>query len=890
MLSSRLVAPPAFAAALVPPPPAMTGCATPSFGAATNFAAGTNPLSVTTGDFNGDGKPDLATANRSSDNVSVLLGNGMGGFAAAVNFAAGTAPQSVTTGDFNGDGKLDLATANSNSDNVLVLLNNCTANTPPTITPIGITRTAGVAASNSQIATANDAQDALNTLQLQISSDGGMTFSNSATLSGVTVTLTDSNAGASGINPNAMGQVFADVAAACAATNATFKLRVTDSGVLTDTKDFTVTVTAQTLPTISINDVTLAEGNAGATAFNFTVSLNTASLCNTITVNYATANGTATTADSDYALSSGILSFAPGETMKTVTVNVTGDTKFETNETFFVNLTSPTNATIADAQGLGTINNDDAQPTIAINDVAVTEGNAATVNASFTVSLSAVSGVTTTVQYATANGTASAGSDYVAVPLTTLTFSPGEQTKTVTVLVNGDTTVEPDETFFVNLSNPTNATIADNQGQGTITNDDLPPFTSSLSDPFVCNGIGSSIQVTVQLTNPNAAPAPATFNVNLPVQLTIIPNSCTANVGTCTTTTPNLVTWSGTLAAGQTVTIQYQAQVADGTPLGTVITINSNATLNGAVISAAASGTVSCPGNIIEVSDQKPGSLLVFPYYKHDARNKVDTRLTITNIGKLPINVHFLFLDGATCQEFDQFVCFTPNASITWKASEFDPQNKGYVIAYTVDNMGRPIAYNGLIGNGFVNDGEYVGNYGAESFASSQTLGSIIGAVDTPGQSWTLPFDGVALDMVPMTFVVDIQSPVDNVNQKLVLAGLRGDAYAGKLSGVSQVGTGLAYNGHEALRSFSPFISGQCFIEKIIDGVNPKVTGTLAGLIPKSEVGTLRFNVTAAVGLLMTSNKNTFAGIRTLHKVQVVKSTIIIPLLMPDCQYWIPQP
>ncbi len=291
--------------------------------------------------------------------------------------------------------------------------------------------------------------------------------------------------------------------------------------------------------------------------------------------------------------------------------------------------------------------------------------------------------------------------------------------------------------------------------------------------------------------------------------------------------------------------------------------------------------------NVIEVSDQKPGSLLVFPFYKHDAQNRVDTRLTITNLGKLPINVHFLFMDGATCTEFDQFVCFTPNASIEWKASQFDPQNKGYVIAYTVDNMGRPIAYNGLIGNGFVNDGEYVGNYGAESFASPLPVGTPLGAVATPGVSWTIPFDAAALDMVPTTFAVDIQSPVDTVNQKIVLAGLTGDAYAGKLSGVTQIGTGLAYNGHEALRSFSPFISGQCFVEKIIDGTTPKVTGTLASLIPKGEVGTLRFNVTAAVGLLMTSNKNTFNGIRTLHKVQVVKSSIIIPLLMPDCQYWV---
>ena len=152
-------------------------------------------------------------------------------------------------------------------------------------------------------------------------------------------------------------------------------------------------------------------------------------------------------------------------------------------------------------------------------------------------------------------------------------------------------------------------------------------------------------------------------------------------------------------------------------------------------------GNASTNTNIIEVSDQKPGSVLVFPYYKHDAQNKVDTRLTITNIGKLGINVHFLFMDGATCSEFDQYVCFTPNASIEWKASQFDPQNKGYVIAFVVDNMGRLISYNSLIGNAFVNDGEYVGNYGAESFASPRPVGAFTDG--DIGTASAIVFDGI---------------------------------------------------------------------------------------------------------------------------------------------------
>ena len=100
------------------------GCPTPGFAAAANFGAGNFPILVAVGDFNLDGKPDLATANFNSDNASVLLGNGSGGFGVATNFGVGTQPLSVAVGDFNLDGKPDLAAANANSNNVSVLLGN----------------------------------------------------------------------------------------------------------------------------------------------------------------------------------------------------------------------------------------------------------------------------------------------------------------------------------------------------------------------------------------------------------------------------------------------------------------------------------------------------------------------------------------------------------------------------------------------------------------------------------------------------------------------------------------------------------------------------------------------------------------------------------------------
>ncbi len=224
-------------------------------------------------------------------------------------------------------------------------------------------------------------------------------------------------------------------------------------------------------PSFRINDVTLTEGNTGTTNATFTVSLSAAS-GRTTSVNFATANGSAI-ANSDYTATNGTLTFNPGETSKTISVAVIGDVLDENNETVRVNLSNATNATIADSQGIATITDNDPTPSFRINDVTLTEGNTGTTNATFTVSLSAASGRTTSVNFATANGSAIATSDYTATN-GTLTFNPGETSKTISVAVIGDTLPEANETFSVNLSNPSNATIADNQGIGNITDNDMP--------------------------------------------------------------------------------------------------------------------------------------------------------------------------------------------------------------------------------------------------------------------------------------------------------------------------------------------------------------------------------------------------------------------------------
>jgi hypothetical protein len=226
------------------------------------------------------------------------------------------------------------------------------------------------------------------------------------------------------------------------------------------------------LPTLRVNSVTVTETNTGTNATAaFTVSLSAAS-SQAVTVNYQTANGSATTpADYDQ-LAPTTLTFAPGQTTRTVSVTVRGDALDETNETFRLLLSSPANATIAAGTGTCTITDNDPPPSITITNATVTEPDTGAINAVFTIKLSAPSGRPVSVKYATADGTATGGTDYTAIALTTLTFSVGQTSRTVLVPVKGDLVKEANETFFLNLSNAVNATISDAQGLGTITNDD----------------------------------------------------------------------------------------------------------------------------------------------------------------------------------------------------------------------------------------------------------------------------------------------------------------------------------------------------------------------------------------------------------------------------------
>ena len=255
----------------------------------------------------------------------------------------------------------------------------------------------------------------------------------------------------------------------------------------------TVTITDDDpAPTVSFN-VASSSGLESVTPANLAVALSAAS-GQTVTVAYAVTGGTATGGGVDFTLASGTLTFSPGVTTQNIGIAVVNDTRDEDDETVEVTLSSPANATLgAIITHTYTILDDDPVPSLSINNVTVTEGDTGTTNANFTVTLSAASGRTVTVNYATADGTATvADGDYLATS-GTLTFAPGETTKTITVEVlghaSGGSSIYSgyDETFYVNLSGASgNALVVDSQGVGTIHYYDIvsqPPPGCDPSDP-----------------------------------------------------------------------------------------------------------------------------------------------------------------------------------------------------------------------------------------------------------------------------------------------------------------------------------------------------------------------------------------------------------------------
>ena len=273
--------------------------------------------------------------------------------------------------------------------------------------------------------------------------------------------------------------------------NFTIDLIEATNAIISDNQGVGTITDNDTVPSISINDITVQESNSGTSEANFIVSLSSAYV-DTVQVDYRTINGTAKAPDDYKSASVTTLIFLPGITEQNIQIIIKSDELVEPEETFVVELSNANNASIANKRGKGTIIDKTVTlPKLSINDVTVNEGNSGTVAAIVTVTLSEASTQTVRVDYATANGTAIAPGDYNPISMKTLNFAPGVTTKTISVDVNGDVINEANETFKVKLSNASNAIISDNKGVVTINDNDISSSTELLfeetfegPDPF----------------------------------------------------------------------------------------------------------------------------------------------------------------------------------------------------------------------------------------------------------------------------------------------------------------------------------------------------------------------------------------------------------------------
>ena len=280
---------------------------------------------------------------------------------------------------------------------------------------------------------------------------------------------------------------------------------MTDPAPSNDLDEASVAVVAD-LPDLSVGDASITEGNSGTKSLTFTVSLSGAST-DPVTFDLATADGTAT-AGSDYVAASATgLTIPAGQLSRTFSVTLNGDAVVEPDETFTVGLTNASGADVVDAQGTGTISNDDG-PTLSIADAGYQEGNSGTKTLTFLVTLSQPSIYPVSYRIFTVDGMAVAGSDYAAKDVVQ-TIAAGQTSKTFSITTNGDTAVEGNETLYVRLTNAS-VPVTDGQARGMLVNDDGPVL--SISDASVTEGNSGTRLLTFTVSLSQLASAKVTFN------------------------------------------------------------------------------------------------------------------------------------------------------------------------------------------------------------------------------------------------------------------------------------------------------------------------------------------------------------------------------------------
>jgi hypothetical protein len=490
-----------------------------TFQAASSFAAGATVWGMNTSDLNGDNKQDLILGGSTidTDSVLILLGNGNGTFQNAVTYPVGHIPGRPQLSDLNGDGKLDVIVINTNDNNSMsILRGNGNGTFQPAVTSLVRfgSYTPVVADFN------NDGKpdllimdNALDVIDVRLNSPSPHPVAINASPGASTTVLVgtfidyDETKTASSFTATINWGDGTGPSAGTVVANGPKNFNVTGTHTYALGGSYTVNVliaddsgnfaTITSAATVGIATSTTVTSSANPSDSGQSVTL-TATVTSTSGTPSGTPSGTVQFKDNG-------VNLGPAATL-----NLSGVATFTTS-----GLASGTHPITADYAGTnfgsssGTLSGGQVvKSQLSINDVSITEGDGGTKSLTFTITLSAASSLTVGVNCATVNGSATAPSDYTAVTNATLSFAPGDTSKTISVTIDGDTAFEADETLFVNLSSPVNATIADSQGRGTILNDDTEGGFIGFSQPnYAVSESGGSIIITVQRTGNLAGPA-----------------------------------------------------------------------------------------------------------------------------------------------------------------------------------------------------------------------------------------------------------------------------------------------------------------------------------------------------------------------------------------------
>ncbi len=324
------------------------------------------------------------------------------------------------------------------------------------------------------------------------------------------------------------------------------------------------------------------------------------------------------------------MTFTPGQTEQTITVMVSAAPRYDVSRTFTVYLSDPMGVTISTGQATGTIENPNAPPQVAISDATVDADPSMPTAAIFTVTLSTPSDQPVTLSYATADGSAFAGFDYVAIPSRLLTFTPGQTSQTVTVTVNPEPADAVQKFFTIKLSNPANALIQTGQATVTIVH---PSFgTDNMSGDaardFEIAALVSISAQPVTASTSGATTAVVTVTIAMPSSQTVFVDYTTAD-GTARAGSDYVAVPSGSLslAPGQTdQTVAVTVNPEPGDALSRSFTVNLIPPTNAIILGAQATVTINDPSGGSTTPTPTP-PLTPTPTPTPDADADSDTRL-----------------------------------------------------------------------------------------------------------------------------------------------------------------------------------------------------------------------------------------------------------------------